>query len=51
MTHKYDSYYVLPVDFQFHFWVEHSPYDMRPMHNIIRIMHQALLDFNISGKN
>ena len=24
---------------------------MRPMHNIIRIMHQALSDFIISGKN
>ena len=59
MTNRYDSYsiwlccifYVLPVNFQFHFWVEHFPYDMRPMHNIIRIMHQALSDFIISGKN
>ena len=59
ISHKYDSnsnwlcciFYALPVNFQFHFWAEHFPYDMRPMHNIIRIMHQALSDFIISGKN
>ena len=47
---RIDYILVLPLYFQFHFLIEYSPYDMILMHNITRIMHQALEGFSIFGK-